>query len=57
VEQFNGHENMARLEPPNIGPLPRGQIISLSGREILDQLLKRGAADGAFRSDPANELG
>jgi uncharacterized protein (TIGR00369 family) len=40
VERLNGHENMARLEPQNVGPLPRGQIIGLSGREILDQLLK-----------------
>jgi uncharacterized protein (TIGR00369 family) len=40
VDQLNRHENMTRLEPQNIGPLPRGQITYLSGREILDQLLK-----------------
>ena len=40
MDQLNRHENMTRLEPQNIGPLPRGQITYLSGREILDQLLK-----------------
>jgi hypothetical protein len=56
VERLNGHENVARLEPENIGPLPRANYCPLRPGNPRSIALK-GAANAAFRSDPRNELG